>query len=621
MANWRWSVGFLLGGILMYTAPVFCAQQTSPLTSLEAIHAISNAEAARSIPVVFEATVTYYEKKNVDLFVQDGDVAIYVETSPDLEIETGDRVRVEGMTRASFRPEIAAKRVTFLHHGAPPPAVEASFEQLIRAELDCRRATVRGVVRTADLFSDGASKSLLLDVIMPGGHLQAQIASGHAAADLHDLLDSTVVITGAVAGKFDSKSQMTGVLLEVPSYSDLQVVHRPQVDPNQLPLQPFDEILRAANIDDQTERVRVAGTITYYQPGAAMVLQDGSQALWVDTLSEAPHRVNDYALVTGFPAVRNGSVVLTQGEIERSWPNQDLKPMDVDAEKLASGSHAFELVSLEGQLITQVRAAAQDEYVIASGDRVFATIYRHPERGLNLPVPPMRKLRPGSRVRVVGICVLDRGDQFRGPVAFHVLLRSPDEVVRLAGPSLISVRNLGILLGLLLILVFLAIGRGLLLERKLRKQDQARASAVERWRNRVIDGIQKVIPLQETLLQITELLAFRRSLRAPLETIRRSREMRGCSSPGNPFSLIRVRHWERSAWDSSQVGRSIDWGRMRLTTRRAWPPWRLRREESTPIWFDDLSLIHSRMRATDSRLTARSILRSSRRQDWVAASA
>jgi len=115
-----------------------------------------------------------------------------------------------------------------------------------------------------------------------------------------------------------------------------------------------------------------------------MVLQDGSQALWVDTLSEAPHRVNDYALVTGFPAVRNGSVVLTQGEIERSWPNQDLKPVDVDAEKLASGSHAFELVLIEGQLVTQVRAAAQDEYVIASGDRVFAAIYRHPERGLNL---------------------------------------------------------------------------------------------------------------------------------------------------------------------------------------------------------------------------------------------
>jgi diguanylate cyclase (GGDEF)-like protein len=218
--------------------------------------------------------------------------------------------------------------------------------------------------------------------------------------------------------------------------------------------------------------------------------------------------VGDHALVSGFPDVRNGSVVLTRSEIESTQSDAPFTVEKVDPLKLASGSHAFELVSVEGQLIMRLREAAQDQYVVASQGNIFSAIYRHPERGLNIPASPMRDIRLGSRVRVTGICVLDQGDQFRGPAAFHLLLRSSQDIGVLAGPSFISIRNLVILLGLLLMLIFVVIGKALLLERKLRRQDEMTASTIERWRARVIDGINNAIPLQETLLQITELLSF-----------------------------------------------------------------------------------------------------------------
>ena len=483
-------------------------QQPPPLTSLSAIHALSNEQAAQSIPVTFEGIVTYYEKGNVDLFVQDGQTAIYVETTSGLNLQSGDRVRVEGITRASFRPEIAARQLTFLRHGSPPPPIDANFTQLIQADLDCRRVKVHATVRAANIISDGTGKSLLLDLLMPGGYLQAQVASGGATVDLHALLDSEIEVVGAAAGRFDSKSQMTGVILEVHQFSDVHVLKPPQVGPDNLPIRRFDEVLQASQVQDQTRRVRVQGTITYYQPGSAMVLQDGSDALWVDTLTEVPHRVGDKATVSGFADVRNGSVVLTRAEIQSSASSSPLYPARVDAAQLASGAHAFELVSVEGQLITRVREAAQDQYVLVSQGHVFSAIYRHPERGLNLPVSPMQNLPLGSRVRVTGICALDRGDQFNGPVAFHLLLRSSPDVAFVAGPSLISVRNLGILLGLLLIVVFVFIGRSFLLERTLHLRSMATASSVGRWRNRVIEGINNAIPLPETLLQITELISF-----------------------------------------------------------------------------------------------------------------
>ena len=154
-----------------------------------------------------------------------------------------------------------------MRHGTPPAAVEANFTQLIHGEMDCRRASVRAVVRAANLFTDGPRKSVLLDLLMPGGPLQAQIVSGGAAYDLQSLLDSTIQITGAVAGKFDNKMQMTGILLEVASFSDLRIVKPAQRHPNQVALRRFDEILQNTRVEDQTERVRVEEiSLTIGQP-------------------------------------------------------------------------------------------------------------------------------------------------------------------------------------------------------------------------------------------------------------------------------------------------------------------------------------------------------------------
>ena len=91
MFNRRSSLAALLGSLFLLGAMPLCAQKPRPLTSLSAVHSISNATAAQSLPVAFEASVTYYEKGNVDLFVQDRNIAIYVETTTDLKVATGDR--------------------------------------------------------------------------------------------------------------------------------------------------------------------------------------------------------------------------------------------------------------------------------------------------------------------------------------------------------------------------------------------------------------------------------------------------------------------------------------------------------------------------------------------------
>ncbi len=65
--------------IILGWASTGWAAQPSALTTLRAIHLLSNEEAGHALPVTFEATVTYFRPYEKTMFVQDGDVAIYVQ--------------------------------------------------------------------------------------------------------------------------------------------------------------------------------------------------------------------------------------------------------------------------------------------------------------------------------------------------------------------------------------------------------------------------------------------------------------------------------------------------------------------------------------------------------------
>ena len=496
----------ILCAALFGSAAAAGALPPTPLNSLAAVQALSNAEAGKGLAVAFVATVTYYKTGDVDLFVQDGDVAIYVETTKDKHLTAGDRVIVRGTTRASFRPEVKGDDVTFLRHGAPPQASAANFRQLIRAELDCRRVTLHAIVRSANSVIDGGLNSVYLQLLMDGGSIDAEVLDADLA-NLSDLLDAEVEITGAVAGRFDSRMQMTGILLEVNSLSDLKILARPQTLSGSLPITPLDEILKTYDVQDRTKRVRVRGTITYYQPGSAVVLQDGDKGLWIMTQFEKPLQIGNRASASGFPDVRNGSLTLTRANIRSESVSSPITPLITSAEELATGEHAFDLVSVRGRLLMAIREAAQDEYVVLSDGHLISAVYRHPERGMSVELPPMRQVPVGSSVRMTGICILDNGDRFQGSAAFEVLLRSSNDIAVIGKPSPLSVHNLLLVVGLLLVIVFGIGVWGWLTERRAR-HETAKSAILEQRRSRILVDINGGRELAEVLQQITDLVSF-----------------------------------------------------------------------------------------------------------------
>ena len=482
-------------------------------STLDAINTLSYAEASRHMPVTVTATVTYFRSYEDLLFVQDGDVAIYVNAPANLSLVPGDRVLIRGTTHESFRSYIQASEIQLLHHGTPPAPVAAMFEQMIRGEIDCRRVRVRARIRSAEIVP--SSMYFVPDIalrILVGGQQAVAEVDGSDAKALKALVDADAEITGVVSGYFDNKMQQTGVLFHIQSLGDVRILRQSESDPWLLPLTPMDRVITGYRVLDRTQRMRVRGTVTYDQPGTGLVLQDGRRALWINTDSFAPLRVGDLADATGFPDVQNGFLSLTRSQVRDSGMRAPLMPMVSTWGDLAHGGnrsrgHEYDLVSMEGQVIAEVRQATQDEYLLEENGHLVSAIFRHPGTLSRRPVPPMKEVAVGARVRVTGICMLADADPFMGDVPFTILLRSFDDVQVIRRPPWLSVRHLLMLVSLLLAAIFVVVARSWGIERRMGRQAAVMAE-VEGRRARILEAMNAGRPLREILEQITELVSF-----------------------------------------------------------------------------------------------------------------
>jgi diguanylate cyclase (GGDEF)-like protein len=493
------------------------------LTSLPMIHRLTNAQAAAHTAVEFEATVTYYRDYERTLFVQDGDTAIFVLATTGLKLMPGDRVIVRGHMDSSFRPIVVSNEIRRLSHVSMPPAPRAGYDDLIQALYDSRLVTVRAQVRSADVANYSLRNSRM-QLLVDGSTVDATLDDNDAGA-LAAMLDAEVEITGVDSGRFDGKMQQTGVMLHITSLANIRVLTRAPHSPWTLPVTEMDEILRGYHMINRTQRVRVHGTITYYQPGSTVVLQNGPKSLWIRTKSRNELRIGDVADATGIPDVHEGFLALDDGEVRGSLGHEPVPPRPSTWSELTHSAHIFDLVSTQGKVLASVREESQDEYVLVADGHIFSAIIRHPTStyGSTTPPipPPMKELPVGATVQVTGICALEDANPFDHNVPFNVMMRSYDDIVVVAWPSWMTVRNLARVISVMLVVILGVTAWGWTLRRKVRRQTEvlaARAAAeaeaerrntrLQQRRSRILEDINGSRPLAEVLEDITELVSF-----------------------------------------------------------------------------------------------------------------
>jgi len=555
----------LLGLALVWASLPLLAFGQQPLTSLRAIHGLSNAQASHQVPVSFEATVTYYRDYERTLVAQDGDDAIFVQPRVPAHVVPGDRVLIEGTSHDSLRPFVTPSSIKVIGQRPLPRAVPATFDGLIRGDFDCRLVTVRATVRSVDLVLSSEVPSLSMQLRTEGGTIDSTIDSVDIEA-AKKLLDSEIEITGAVSGRFDGKMQITGISLHANSLSAINVIEPTMKDPWSLPLTQMDEVLSTYRVNNMTQRVRVHGTITYYQPGSAVVLQSVSKSIWIMTQGSGPLRIGDQADAIGFPGLHDGFLTLTNGEIHDKQIASPVSPRSVTWTELATSHHLFDLVTTEGKVVAENRNAIQDEYVIDSGGSLFSAIYRHSAKRSTAtqPLPAMKQIALGSRVRITGICLMGAANPFDGQVPFDILMRSTNDIIPIGAPSWLNVVNLTLIIGALLVVVLLVAAWGWTLLAKVKRQTaaitansetiakQERHNAkLEVKRSRILEDINSSRPLPELIEAITEMVSF--SLDCPFAWCEMTDGGTLGNAPASPKGL-RTSHLDVPARDGGSLG-------------------------------------------------------------------
>jgi diguanylate cyclase (GGDEF)-like protein len=217
-------------------------------------------------------------------------------------------------------------------------------------------------------------------------------------------------------------------------------------------------------------------------------------------------RINDGADATGFPDVHSGFLTLNNGEIWDSSAPADNPPQPATWKQLASSKHVFDLVSTEGRVVTEVRETSQDEYVLSADGQLFTARFNHSRNAQQ----PMKQIPLGSMVRITGICILEDSNPFTGEVPFDILMRSPDDIVVVAKPSMLTIRNLVIVLGVMLLLITVVSVWGWTLRVKVRGQTGTLASMAEfeQQRSRILEDINGSKPLADILEEIAGMISF-----------------------------------------------------------------------------------------------------------------
>ncbi len=507
-------------------------QSPQPLRTVAQIRALPLSETAKSLPVELHALLTYYEPGDGLVFAQDGTGAIYVAPPPHSPaLQAGDVVTIIGTTTSGYAANVVATQIKLERAGEFPRAVPVAWPELIRGSVDCRFVSVIGTVRSATIqFAaprpdpvSGSSQRrpyLLIDLETDGGSVRVHIEDIQGIDPIR-LLDARVRLSGVAGGLFDGKQQDIGAQLWLSSARHMEVLETATSSASELPLTDISRIMSGYSVRDRSQRVHVRGSVTLYQPGVRMVLENAEgKAALVYTYQQSPLHINQVVDAVGFPYPHEYSEVIHQGNVLITPQTSPIQPVPIQWEQALAGHFPFGLVSMEGKLTAEVHEPQQDTLVIQAGPHVFsATLPRSVLDGSS-DETHLPDYRTGSTVRIAGVCFVHSGGAWNREQWFDLQLRSADDIVVLAAPSWWTVRHLlylsAALVSLMMGALFWAVG----LQRKVRKQTEQirltmesesarerRIAFLEKERGRVLEAINSMLSTDEVLLMILRLIS------------------------------------------------------------------------------------------------------------------
>ena len=441
------------------------AQAQTVLERASDIRALSPQVADRGLPVHLRAVVTYYDAAQADLFVQDSSAGIYVElksavVKPD-GLWQGQEIELTGVTASGdFAPEVVKPRVRILGQGVLPAARRVSSEEIFSGGQDSQWVEGEGVIHAAAIEDN----LLVLNVFMGGRRMRVRILSFPPSV-VGELVGSRLRFRGACGATFNHKRQLTGLLVYIQDFKDVRVEETAQTGMATFPLRHADSLLRFTSNADRDQRIKVRGVVTFQQLGHALFIRDVNQDLMVYSQQMLGVKPGDVVEVLGFPALGEYAPVLQDAIFQRVGSEPPPKAVRATAEQLLKGDLDAGLVEIEGRVQTHTDTAKGELFALKAGNRIF-----HAQIDGSTEDPGVASLGDGAELRVTGICMVKTGGGDNEPQSFHLVIRSPEDIVVLRRAPAWTLTRMLWSLSLLGLVALAASGWVILLRRRVHAQ-------------------------------------------------------------------------------------------------------------------------------------------------------
>ena len=386
-------------------------------------------------PVRIRGRVTYHEPGGV-LFVQDETAGIFVfHTGDRLALRPGQYVEVTGVAAPGlYSPIIASPKFQQLRAGPEIAPRPVSLAEIDLGGLDAQWVEFTGVVQglktTPDRFG--------LEVSAPPHRIMVWISQYEGYDRMH-LVGSYIRVRGVVATSFVGKGPLVGFKVFANSLSDVTML-------NEAPQNPLAE--PSLSIRDlrghQARRLipvqlRTKGVVTLCWPDRLFIqhLDSGLEVRARESVEDL--RPGDVVEVAGFPGPVLGPPVLHDALVRKLATEPVPKAMRISSEELFRGDHDRELVEIEAELLSRGRASSN----------LWTLVLQDQNHYLNalLPMSGLTResvaARPGSRLRLTGVCVRDEALAGTDP-KLRLLLRSPNDILVLSAPPALSRRAIAV---------------------------------------------------------------------------------------------------------------------------------------------------------------------------------
>jgi signal transduction histidine kinase len=467
LSRWlvAWFAGFTLAGFAADAPPA--TPQLALLTRAEQVRALTPDQARRGHPVRLRAMVLDYNQTPFGyLMIRDETAGIYVDGAAGKghRLRPGQWIDLQGVSGSGeFAPQVIASNITVVGEGSLPEGKPAAYDHLLTGVEDGQWVAVKGVIRAAFVEPHFDHERLLVELSTGGGRLAARVTQ-FDPANIDRLIDAEATITGVCFPLFNRKRQLLNVRLSVPGMSQIRIDQPPPDNPFAIVEKPIHSLMQFDPQGPHGHRVKVRGQVTLQQSGQSVFIKDAGQGLWVRTRQRTPLVPGDDVEVIGFPGRGEYSAVLEDATYRKTGHRPPPAPVALTVSRAREGNHDADLVQLDARLIEQSHSATEEILVLEEGNFIFRAHVAHSSPGA---APLAFEL--GSRLRLAGICVVQRGDQ-RWPQTFRLVLRSPADLAVLQLPPWWTFQRVLTALGLVTVILLAAMVWLVTLQRRVRAQ-------------------------------------------------------------------------------------------------------------------------------------------------------